>query len=319
MVRGSEGQGAEKNSNAQDNQGRAEPFALKQSTKPNQQAQGGQQAPCENNSDLQCEVGIAPRAEKSDDAAWWGVGVSGVSALFSFISIILIFCALRQTDKSIRLAIKDRATATRRALQQSEETAEALRHAETSAAAMAQLAAVTVENARQIKESVDQQKAFGRMQMRPFLSVLIGDAEWQDSHHNFAAYPILQNTGHTPARNIRFQVEAAILPTAIPVNFKFWLPSKPSGSNTIGPGQTGTMAGIVKWRVPDDWVQRVKWGNEFALYVWGVVGYDDVFGVRHRTTFAQQIYWRQVGHPTESGVIPEVVRGVHLGRHNRAN
>lgn len=290
-----------------------------QSRQPDQQAEGGERSNQQDGQGLQASMDAAPRAKESMDAAWWGVGVEAVSAAFTLISLVFIFLALRQADKTLRLAQKDRADATRRAVAQSEETAEALRHAEASAVAMGRVAEIAIENAEHVRESVSQQRTLGRMQTRPFLSVQIGNAEWQDAVHNFAAYPILHNTGQTPARNIQYRITTQVLPSVIYPEFKFWLPEKTGGSNIIGPGQTGTMIAMMNWRVPDDWVLPVKLGLHFSLYVWGLVSYDDNFGIRHRATFAQQILWRRIGPPNEDGTIPERVEGIFLGRHNQSS
>ena len=79
------------------------------------------------------------------------------------------------------------------------------------------------------------------------------------------------------------------------------------------------MAAKVNHRFPDELVPRIKFAHDFALYVWGVVSYRDVFGVPHKTTFAQQIYWKPLAGISEDGFIPESVQGIYLGRHNRSN
>lgn len=290
-----------------------------QPRQPSDITNAGQQTDQQNTTKLKANVEVAPGVEKSMDVGWWGVGVEGVGVLLSFVSIVLVYCALRQSNKSLRLAMKERATATRRAIEQSDETAQALLYAEASAVAMGRVADTAIENARYVRESVDQQRMLGRIQTRPFLSVQIGTAEWQDATHNFAAYPILHNTGQTPARNIQYRIVAQVLPSTIFPEFKFWLPEKTGGSNIIGPNQTGTMMAVVPWRVPDEWVIPVKLGLHFSLYVWGTVSYGDNFGTRHRATFAQQIFWRRTGFMGEDGFIPERVEGVFLGRHNQSS
>lgn len=176
-------------------QGKTGALADNSALKPDKYQQARQRTPGGENSEL-CAQWTAALAAKKDNDLLYDVNlIAAASAVLSFVSVLLVLIALRQTNASLRLAQKDRANATRRALSQSEETAEALQHAQTSAMAMSKVAEVTIENAAQIRESVSQQRTMGRMQMRPFISVLIGNAEWQDDFHNFAAYPVLQNTG----------------------------------------------------------------------------------------------------------------------------
>ncbi|MXO89519.1 hypothetical protein [Pontixanthobacter aquaemixtae] len=276
---------------------------------------------------LQSHTEVAPRTEESMDAAWWGVGADWASTILSFFSVLLVIYALRQTNKSLRLAQKDRAAATRRSISQSAETTEALKYGSQSAEAMTRVAESMENNATHIKESVeaskrvaDQQMVIGRMQMRPILSVLIGRATYQDSRHNFSVCPIIRNTGNSAAKNVRFRIVASILPALLPQDFKFWLPeSGRGGSNTIGPGQTGDMYASIDDRVHDDAIPKIKAGIENALYVWGYLSYQDAFKKTYRTTFAQQIFWRQTGIAGEDGFFPEAIEGIYLGRHNRSN
>lgn len=317
--RGTPSEEADVNQQPSEEGGGPSPAAFDQPPQPVNNPGSGEQADGQNAQELQAGMEVASGAKEAMNAAWLSAGADVASALISLISIALVVYALMQTNKSLRLAQKDRADATRRAVSQTEETAEALRYAEASALAMSRVSETAVENAEQVRESVNQQRTLGRMQVRPFLSIQIGRAEWQDSGHNFAAYPILHNTGQTPARNIQYRITAQVLPSVIYPEFKFWLPEKTGGNNTIGPTQTGTMMAVMPWRVPDDWVTPVKLGIHFSLYVWGVVAYDDNFGTRHRATFAQQIFWRRIGFMGEDGTIPEVVEGIFLGRHNRSS
>ena len=54
--------------------------------------------------DLCAQWRAAIAAEKAADAAQWGIRVDGIAAALSFISIVLVFFALRQTERSLREA-----------------------------------------------------------------------------------------------------------------------------------------------------------------------------------------------------------------------
>lgn len=197
-----------------------------------------------------------------------------------------------------------------------------------SAAAMERIANAMSLNVVQVVESVEtskevaaQQKLFGKMQMRAYISVLIGTAIFQDRQQKlrFAAHPLILNTGHTPAYSVRWRIAADILPVPLPDNFGFPLPNSRVGSSLLGPHQSATMMAVVPNLVADDLVTKIKRNDGEALYVWGTLQYKDIFGRLHRSTFAQQLYWLQIGPEAPNGDIPERIEGWYLHKHNRAN
>ena len=197
-----------------------------------------------------------------------------------------------------------------------------------AAAAMEGVAESMAINAKQIVESVEvsrtvarHQERFAKAQMRAYISVLIDGATYQQGEVRFEAAPTIVNNGATPARNLRYRICADILPHPLPADFRFPLPTRAQGqdSNILGPQQNGIMVAVVGRLVPVDDVAKIKVGEEQSLYVWGTLSYEDIFGHLHRCTFAQQLYWQQSGPRSESGDVPEIIRGWHLSKHNRTN
>jgi hypothetical protein len=197
-----------------------------------------------------------------------------------------------------------------------------------SAAAMRSVAASMATNVAQIIQSVEiskqvarSQRLFGQTQLRAYVSVLIGGATYQERSRNwkFDARPTLSNTGHTPARNLRWRARAAILPVPLPDDFKFPIPAHGAGGALLTPQQTADMLAVVDDFVDDADIADIKRGNGRALYVWGYLIYQDIFRRTHRTTFAQQLHWVQSGPETPNGEIPEIIRGWYLPKHNKAN
>jgi hypothetical protein len=188
--------------------------------------------------------------------------------------------------------------------------------ASRSADAMRDVATAMDKSVQNSEIVVSQQRRFGEMQMRAYLSVLIGGATFQERERNwrFEAAPLLKNTGNTTARKIKWRIAAAILPIPLPDDFKYPLPPPQKGTGIIGSYQDGTMSGIVPDFVDDAAVIEIKRGIGSSLFVWGYVRYEDVFGKLHRNTFAQQLWWS----PGPNGG-QEVIRGLHLGKHNRSN
>jgi hypothetical protein len=141
-------------------------------------------------------------------------------------------------------------------------------------------------------------------QLRAYLTVIIGPATFQERRAKddggdlkFGCDPILLNTGLTPARTIHFKTRAAILPCPLPKETH--LPEgmdEGIGDSILGAQQNANMFAVVDGFCQDDEVQSVKEGcNANALYVWGLITYQDVFGDNHYTRFCQRIYWDMKG------------------------
>jgi len=201
-----------------------------------------------------------------------------------------------------------------------------IEQAARSAMAMEGVAAAMAMNSASIAESVEisrriskQQDTYSKAQTRAYISVLIGGAIFQDKNHIFEAQPVIVNSGNTPARDIQYRIAADVLPVPLPDEFKFPLSKLSRGSNILGPQRDGSLGATVPRRIPDDEVAAVKAGLGKSLYVWGVASYRDIYGTRHRCTFAQQLYWQPSGPASETGEVPEIIRGYHLHKHNRAN
>jgi hypothetical protein len=236
----------------------------------------------------------------------------------------LWFFTARLWRATVRLSEDAKATGTDQADKMERSIAEAAR----SAFAMEGVANSMAINVNKITESVEisraiarQQEVFSQAQMRAYIAVLIGGALYQTDRLNFEASPVILNTGNTPARNLRYRINADILPTILPDDFRFPLPPRLAngGNNILGSQRDGTICAMVGRRVPPEQVSDIKAGIGQSLYVWGAIRYEDIFGKTHTCTFAQRLFWEQSGPVTEKGEIPEIIRGWHIHKHNRAN
>jgi hypothetical protein len=136
-----------------------------------------------------------------------------------------------------------------------------------------------------------------RDQMRAYISVSIGGAVYQERAKNlrFQGKPVLINSGFTPAHKVRHKSNAAILPIPLPQDFGYPLPETDLGASLIGPRQQAVLSPIVDGFVADEEVEDIKAGKGKALYVWGIVEYEDVFKRKQETRFCQVLTWLQDG------------------------
>lgn len=198
-----------------------------------------------------------------------------------------------------------------------QDSAASINQATRAATAMEGVAASMEINAAKIVESVETskqiaatQRAHGEMQMRAYVSVLLGGATYQDANNNFEARPVIRNTGMTEARNVKWRMYADVLPSPLPDSYKFKLPPRRKGSSLLVPHSPDmNLSYIMTYRVPDAEVEDIKRTRGHALYAWGLLAYEDVFGKRHRVTFCQQMRW----------LLPDdIVTGYYVHRHNKA-
>jgi hypothetical protein len=131
-------------------------------------------------------------------------------------------------------------------------------------------------------------------QLRAYLSVVIGAAVYQDRalELRFEAKPLILNNGDTPAYHVRVSIKSDILTDEQALAFVFTEPAEaPQSQASIGPKENRIMSAILDRFVPDDQIDDICNGRGQALYVWGTVRYEDAFGHRRFTQFAQKLWW----------------------------
>jgi hypothetical protein len=156
-----------------------------------------------------------------------------------------------------------------------------------------------------MRQSVSASDEVAKRQLRAYLTVVIGDAVFQERRDEekggdlkFECRPLLVNTGQTPARSITFKARAAIM--AVPLPQGIHLPDAPDenvGGNILGPQQNANLFAVVDGFCADKDVDSIKYAKgDQALYVWGRVTYEDAFGENHFTLFCQRIFWDLKGN-----------------------
>jgi len=227
-------------------------------------------------------------------ANWWMVRLTGAIGFIGIVQAVVFWIQagrLKETvDKMDEIAAGQTADMQASIAQGSRAAAAMQSVAESMAINVAALKETVATN----KEIAARQKTLGELQLRSYISVIIGTAIYQDRANNlrFEAKPLLVNYGSTPARKVRHVTYAAILPVPLPKDFKFTYPEVESGGeNLIGPHQNRTLSRIVEDYVDDTEVERIKRGMGHALHTWGFVTYEDAFGVPRRSNFGQILIW----------------------------
>jgi hypothetical protein len=179
------------------------------------------------------------------------------------------------------------------ASEQSKDMKESVAQAARTAKAMEDVAVYFGKSVAQAEQSTASFQERMAMQTRAYLSVIIGNAVFQDRAKNlrFQALPLVVNGGNTPARKVGHRSRAAILPVPLPDDFDFPLPEQRTGGSMVGAHQNATLNAIVDEFVNDAEVENIKKGMGKALHIWGIVYYEDIFGEQHETKFCQAITW----------------------------
>jgi hypothetical protein len=168
---------------------------------------------------------------------------------------------------------------------QSEKMERSIGAASRAADAMRDVATASAAN-------VEALKTRSALQMRAYLTVLVNNGIYQERDKKgalikrFEGQPLLVNNGQTPARKVSYWANAGILPVPLPASYK--LPdadAKTSHSAVLGPHQNFSLNAMVKEVVDDSEVFPIMAGTGRAVYVWGQVTYEDVFGEPHFTDF----------------------------------
>jgi hypothetical protein len=182
---------------------------------------------------------------------------------------------------------------------QSEAMERHIAEAARSAVAMERVAQEIKRSADSAAESVIALRERTAQQMRAYITVITGTTGfYQERAKNiyFEGKPVLLNTGHTPAYKVSYRIKAGVMCIPVPDDFAFPLPQKGIGAGVIGPQQTGIMGGVLDDFVPDIDVDDIRYQRKNrSLYVWGIISYEDIFGVAHSTKFCHSIVWSPNG------------------------
>jgi hypothetical protein len=162
---------------------------------------------------------------------------------------------------------------------------ESLREAARSADALQAVGQAMQSNAQNMERVIHQQ-------MRAYVAVEPGLPIYQDERFKFGSKPEILNTGLTPARNVRYRIESAVLdfPTLPNHVFSDTAPFT-SHDATLSPRQKFIANSSVNVRFSDEDVQQIMLGQRKRLFTWGTVTYEDVFDGKWKTDFCHHFDW----------------------------
>jgi hypothetical protein len=186
-----------------------------------------------------------------------------------------------------------------------------------SAAAIEDVAKSMSRNTELIGDTVaankviaERQRVFGQMQMRAYLTILVGSFYEQDFGKNASLqiHPTILNTGNTPAHEVSYRGCIVVRPFPPGPDFDLTMPPLPEeGSRiTIGPHQTTSMPFNADRWYSDEEIAEIKLARDSRVYIYGTVNYIDVFGYPHFTNFCYSTVWSVQGAPM----------GIWTRRHN---
>jgi hypothetical protein len=144
-----------------------------------------------------------------------------------------------------------------------------------------------------VLQFVESRKSSER-ELRAYLSVVIGGAIYQERSKplRFEARPTLLNNGATPAYKVRYSAIAKIIPDTIAPTYAFKIPAAPPVSqSSVGPKENRILSAVYPRLIRDSRVPTVMAGAGVALWVWGIVEYEDAFQNPRYTEFCQRLYW----------------------------
>ena len=96
---------------------------------------------------------------------------------------------------------------------------------------------------------------------------------------------VVTNTGKTPARKVEAMIQRQTIKRGVPFNATYNDTGGPSSAIILFPGRTFNLTTKPEsLPLTAEQVEIITTG-EFTLYVYGAITYEDVFAIKHQTTF----------------------------------
>ncbi len=156
------------------------------------------------------------------------------------------------------------------------------------------------------RQTIETMERNAHQELRAYVVVHTGNFRPQNSGRGrwLEWEPRIINTGKTPAHNVVIVARAAVMPHPLPPELDLTLTVGPSSSRwTLGAGQWSHARRWLDRMLTDTEMQQVMNLQGSAVYIYGRVTYDDVFGVEHYTHFCQFAIWGSEGFAVEGNMI----------------
>lgn len=157
-------------------------------------ARSPEKSPCkggpeDHESDLCAQWTAANAAAQSAEWAKWATYIGIGSLVLSGIGLLALLKTLSQTDKTLRIAQKERASASRRSLAAADDSEKAIK--------------IARENVEAAQAAVNETRRIGEAQVRAYMSFFDVQIRHDERTWMFIVYLFVENTGNSPAINIR--------------------------------------------------------------------------------------------------------------------
>lgn len=260
------------------------------------------------------------RKEKAT-ADWWMEILTGAIAIIGGIQAVVFWVQasrLKATIKKMDEIATGQTDDMSKSIAQWSRVAEAMEDVSTAMTANVEKLKETVEIAREnmvtSKRIADQQERIGGLQTRAYLMVeYLGMVPQNNgAMHRFEPRLRLSGNGLTPAYKVRYRAVSDVLQFPLPDDFGFLLPpaTESGGTGLLGPRNTFTISAALPRMYSDLEIAEIKNGSTRRIYIWGIVDYEDAFGVPRYVEFAQSVVWFADGTTTT---------GFNTKHHNDAN
>lgn len=177
--------------------------------------------------------------------------------------------------------------------EQSADMKASISEAARAASAMQSVATAVADNAKAANASVALFRDANLRQLRAYMTLGLVGVIKQDAatNYHFEIRMNLSNVGNTPAYKVVSNTHFDVMPFPLPDNFKFPEFVDPGNSAVVGPHQSFIISGFADRIYSDEDVKEISLGMSKRLYVYGIVKYEDAFGVSRQMKFCEALLW----------------------------
>jgi hypothetical protein len=144
------------------------------------------------------------------------------------------------------------------------------------------------------RQAILSSESSSKTELRAYLGVVVSGGSFQDRDKKikFEGIPVLKNSGKTPAHNVIYRTNSAVLREPLDKNWNLPPGKEEVGEYDLGSNQNYTLHIIMDDYVdPKDVADIMSGTKGRAFYYWGTINYDDAFGDAHVTQFCHRLFF----------------------------